>query len=334
MTKVFIIAEIAQAHDGSLGILHSYIDAAAACGVDAVKFQTHIADAESSSAEPFRVNFSYVDKTRQDYWRRMEFTPEQWAGIKKHCDEVGVEFMSSPFSMAAVDILDQLDMRRWKIASGEVTNLCMLERIAKIKRQIIISSGMSSYAELDTAINMVKGYHDDYAIMQCTTSYPTPAEKVGLNVLQEMKKHYDCPVGLSDHSGRIEAMLAAVALGAEFLEAHIVFDKRMFGPDAKSSLEVDNFKQLVDGVRFLEKTLANPVDKNDVADYAENKKIFGKALSVRHNMNAGQIICFEDVETKKPSNEGIPAAKYKNIIGQKLARDMSANEFLKEEDIA
>ncbi|MEL6945152.1 MAG: N-acetylneuraminate synthase family protein, partial [Bacteroidota bacterium] len=174
MKSTFIIAEIAQAHDGSLGILHSYIDALAETGVDAIKFQTHIAEAESSIHEPFRVNFSYEDKTRYDYWARMGFTLEQWKEIKQHCEEVGLEFMSSPFSQAAVDWLEELGVKRYKIGSGEVTNFLMLEKIARTGKPIILSSGMSSFVELDEAVKFIQTFGNDLTILQCTTSYPTP----------------------------------------------------------------------------------------------------------------------------------------------------------------
>ena len=187
---VFIIAEIAQAHDGSLGLLHSYIDAVSKAGVDAIKFQTHIAEAESSVHEPFRVNFSYEDKTRFDYWKRMEFTLDQWKEIKKHCDEVGLEFMSSPFSNAAVDILEEVGVKRYKIGSGEVNNFLLLEKIAKTNKPIIISSGMSSFEELDRTIDFLKERKVTYSILQCTTSYPTRPEQYGFNVINQLKEKY------------------------------------------------------------------------------------------------------------------------------------------------
>jgi len=179
--STFIIAEIGQAHDGSLGILHSYIDALATTGVDAIKFQTHIAEAESSAAEPFRVNFSYEDATRYDYWQRMSFTLEQWKGIKAHCDEVGLEFMSSPFSQAAVDLLETVGVQRYKIGSGEVNNFLMLEKIANTGKPIILSSGMSSFEEIAAAVDFLEPYGNELSILQCTTSYPTPPERIGLN---------------------------------------------------------------------------------------------------------------------------------------------------------
>src|SRR6056297_2390453 len=152
---MFIIAEVGQAHEGSLGIAHSYIDALANTGVHAVKFQTHIADAESSIYEPFRKKFSYEDEKRIDYWRRMEFTPKQWKELKEHCEEKNLEFISSPFSNAAVDLLEDLNVSRYKIGSGEVTNLLILEKIARTGKPIILSSGMSSFDELDRVFDFL-----------------------------------------------------------------------------------------------------------------------------------------------------------------------------------
>jgi len=165
---MFLIAEIAQAHEGSLGIAHSYIDALAETGVDAVKFQVHIAEAESSSLEQFRVNFSYEDATRFDYWKRMEFTPEQWAGLKQHCTDKGMEFLASPFSVAAVTLLEQLEVKQYKIGSGELSNFLMLDRIAQTGKPIILSSGMSNWAELDDTIAFLRPFGNKLSLMQCT----------------------------------------------------------------------------------------------------------------------------------------------------------------------
>ena len=234
----FIIAEIAQAHDGSLGMAHAYIDAVARTGCNAIKFQTHIAEAESSIYEPFRVHFSKQDATRMDYWKRMEFTLEQWKEIKQHCDEVGLEFMSSPFSNAAVDLLEEVGVKKYKVGSGEVNNFVLLEKITQTGKPVIISSGMSSFEELDKTVSFLKDRGVDYSILQCTTAYPTQPEQFGLNVIQELKQRYNVPIGFSDHSSSIEASIAATVLGAEILEFHVVFDKEMFGPDAKASLTI------------------------------------------------------------------------------------------------
>ena len=332
--SVFLIAEIGQAHDGSLGILHSYIDALAETGIDAIKFQTHIAEAESSSAEPFRVNFSFEDATRYDYWQRMSFTKGQWIGIKKHCEEVGLEFMSSPFSQAAVDLLEELGVTRYKIGSGEVNNFLMLEKIAKTGKAIILSSGMSSFTEIEEAVNFLTPFGNDLTILQCTTSYPTSPERVGLNVISELKQRFPTlKIGLSEHTAKIYTGIAAVALGAEILEFHAVFDRRLFGPDAKSSLEIDEIKQLVEGVRFLEKSLQNPIDKSDNSEYTGLKKIFEKTLAVNKDLAAGHVLTFEDLEAKKPAKMGIAAGEFRAVIGEKLKVEKKKWDFLKSGDL-
>lgn len=330
----FLIAEIAQAHDGSLGILHSYIDVLADTGVDAIKFQTHIAEAESSMAEPFRVNFSYEDATRYAYWQRMGFTREQWFGIKEHCDEKGLEFMSSPFSQTAVELLEDLGMKRYKIASGEVNNFLMLEKIARTGKPIILSSGMSSLAEIDAAVQFLRPYGNELSILQCTTSYPTPPERIGFNVITLLKELYpDIRIGLSEHSSEIFTGLGAVAIGAEILEFHAVFDKRMFGPDAQSSLTIDQIKELVRGVRFLDTAVQHPVDKADNSAYTNLKKIFEKSLAVKKDLPAGHTLQFDDLESKKPAEQGIPASQYKQVIGRVLKNAKAQYDFLSFDDL-
>ncbi len=331
--KVKIIAEIAQAHDGSLGIAHSYIDALAKTGVDAVKFQTHIADAESSIYEPFRVKFSKQDETRFDYWKRMEFSLSQWQELKQHCDDVGLEFMSSPFSNAAVDLLEKVGVSCYKIGSGEVNNLLLLEKIAQTGKRIILSSGMSSYKELDETINFLKSKNVDFSILQCTTSYPTKPEQYGLNVIKELKERYKVPVGFSDHSAEVGTGVAAVAMGAEILEFHAVFNKDMFGPDASSSLTMTEIELLVRSVRNFEKTLNTPVDKSDNSEFNDLKVIFEKSLAINKNLDKGHIIEFSDLEAKKPAKKGIPASKFQDVIGKETTRAIKQWEFLNIEDI-
>ncbi len=330
---VFIIAEIGQAHDGSLGLAHSYIDALAETGIDAVKWQTHIAEAESSVHEPFRVNFSFEDKTRMDYWKRMEFTFPQWKGLKEHCEEKGLEFLSSPFSNAAVDMLEELDVKRYKVGSGEVNNYLMLEKIAKTKKPIILSSGMSSFEELNNTIEYLKGFGNDLSLLQCTTAYPTSPENWGLNVIGEMKSRYNLPVGFSDHSGEVYACLAATALGATTLEFHAVFDKRMFGPDAKSSLEIGQIKELVRGVRQISESFNHPIDKANNSKFQDLKKIFEKSLAVNKDLPAGHILTFEDLEAKKPKDYGVNAHDFRSLIGMKLKKPLKKWDFLNHQDI-
>ncbi len=329
----FLIAEVGNAHEGSLGMAHAYIDAAAESGVDAVKFQVHIAEAESSPHEPFRVQFSYEDPSRFDYWKRMEFSPNQWAGLQQHCAEKGVAFVASPFSLAAVDLLENIGLQQYKVGSGEVSNLLMLKKIARTGKPIILSSGMSSLDELDETIAFLRPFGNSLSILQCTSAYPTLPEQWGLNMMAELRARYRLPVGFSDHSGNIFACLAAAALGASALEFHIVFDKKMFGPDAPASLTPAQVKTLVQGVRQIETARTHPVDKQDISAYGAMKTMFGKSLALNKDLPAGHPISFDDLESKKPAGMGIPANRFAEILGKKLARPLNRYDFLREEDL-
>jgi len=333
MDKSYIIAEIGQAHDGSLGMVHSYIDALAATGVDAVKFQMHIPEAESSQFEPFRVKFSYEDETRFDYWKRMSFTLLQWKEIKRHCDEAGLEFLCSPFSNLAVDWLEEIGVGQYKIGSGEVNNFLILEKIARTGKPVILSSGMSSYEELDRTVAFLKQRNVNYSILQCTTSYPTGASQFGLNVIGELKERYNVKVGFSDHSARIETCIAATALGAELFEFHVVFDRRQFGPDSRSSLTIDEVKQLVESIRTIKVALDNPIDKSMNDNFKDLKQIFEKSLALNKTLPKGHVLTFDDLEAKKPKGYGIDAAKFNDVIGKKLTFDKNQWDFLNEGDI-
>ncbi len=329
----FVIAEIGQAHDGSLGACHAYVDAAAKAGADAIKFQTHIASEESSPDEPWRVKFSPQDDTRYEYWQRMELTPEQWAGLANHAQERGLVFLSSAFSFKAVELLDEIGMAAWKVASGETTTLPLLRHMAQTGKPVLLSSGMSTWDELDTAAALVRGCEAPLAIFQTTTSYPCPPTKLGLNVLAEMASRYDCPVGLSDHSATIYAGLAAVALGASLLEVHLTFSRDSFGPDTSSSLTPPELRQLIEGIRFTETALAHPVDKEVMAtELAELRSIFGKSLVAARDLAAGAVLSAADLALKKPAT-GIPAANFDAVIGRTLARGVVHNQQILEDDL-
>lgn len=328
-----IIAEIGQAHDGSLGTVHAYIDALAETGVDIIKFQMHIAEAESSIHEPFRVKFSKQDASRMHYWKRMEFTYEQWDGIKRHCEELKMEFMASPFSISAVESLEDLNVDRYKIGSGEVNNFLMLQKIAETKKPILLSSGMSNYEEIADAINYLQPYGISLSLLQCTTAYPTKPQEWGLNIIPELKKKFKKPVGFSDHSGDIYACLAAAALGAEIFEFHVVFDKRQFGPDTSSSITIEQTKQLIKGIRDIRKSLENPINKSDNRNFSGLKEIFEKSLSVNKDLPKGHILSFSDLEAKKPAKRGINTSQFQNIIGKVLIRNLKKWDFINYEDL-
>jgi N-acetylneuraminate synthase len=328
------VGEVAQAHDGSLGTAHSFIDAIGDAGADAVKFQTHIAAAESTAAEPFRVQFARQDASRYDYWKRMEFTEEQWMELAEHARERGLIFLSSPFSVEATDLLVRVGTLAWKIASGEVTNTPMLQRMAETGNPILLSTGMSPLSEIDKMVQVIRDLGAPILLFQSTTSYPCPPEKIGLNMISLFRDRYGCPVGLSDHSGTIYAGLAAATVGIDILEVHVAFHRSIFGPDVPASLTPEELKQLVEGIRFVETMRQNPVDKDAVAsDLSPLRDLFFKSVVASTDIPAGSVLNRSQLTTKKPGM-GIPADRLDEVVGRTLVRDMERDEAIREEDLA
>jgi N,N'-diacetyllegionaminate synthase len=329
--NVYIIAEVGSVHDGSFGNAQRLIDVAASCGADAVKFQTHLPAAETLKDAPMPSYFK--GEPRFEYFARTGFTLEQWKKLAKHAADAGIEFMSSPFSEQAVAMLEDIGISRYKIPSGEVSNLPMLEAIAKTGKQVLLSSGMSSWSELDAAVQTILHHHDRLSVMQCTSAYPCPPERVGLNVLGEMRARWNLPVGYSDHSMENNACLAAVALGATVVEKHLTFSRAMYGSDAKHSAEPLQFAALVKGIREISAMLASPVDKNDLGDFREMKEIFEKSIVSTRLIPAGTIITADMLGIKKPGT-GIPAAKIKEVIGRIAQHDVAADKLILDSDLA
>lgn len=331
--RAFIVAEVAQAHDGSLGIAHSLIDAVADTGADAVKFQTHIASAESTLDEGFRVPLSGQDATRWDYWKRMEFSAEQWDGLSRHARERGLVFLSSPFSVEAVELLAKLGMPAWKLGSGEVFNSRLLDAIARTGSPVLLSSGMSSFADIAVAIDEVRKRGLPLAVLQCTTRYPTPLTEVGLNVIDELRDRFACPVGLSDHSGTIYPALAAMATGSDLVELHVTFDRRMYGPDSAASVTLGELATLASANAAFATMRSHPVDKDAMAVRLRPvRDLFSKSVAPARDLPAGSVLA-EDMLTLKKPGTGIPANRLTELIGRRLARQVSATRVLKWDDL-
>lgn len=327
--EVSLIAEIGSVHDGSYGNALKLIEAAAACGADAVKFQTHIAEAETLPDAPMPPYFK--GEPRIDYFRRTGFDPDQWRGLKSHCEEHGITFLSSPFSIEAVDLLEDVGVAAYKIPSGEVTNLPLLERVAGTGKPALLSSGMSSWAELDAAVDILKS-GGPLTVLQCTSAYPCPPERVGLNMLAALRDRYAVPVGFSDHTNGCAAAFAAAALGATVIEKHFTFSRQMYGSDAANAMEPADFRQLADGLRDIWAMTENPVDKDDLAPYREMKTIFEKSIVTARPVAAGAVLQAADLAFKKPG-DGIPAARYREIVGRTARRALPVDHKLAMEDL-
>jgi N,N'-diacetyllegionaminate synthase len=325
--SVFIIAEIGMNHNGSLPRAKELIYAAAECGADAVKFQTHIAEAETLPDAPPPPYFNR--EKRYDYFKRTAFTLSEHLKLKGYAQSCAVEFISSPFSLEAVDLLEEIGVRTYKIASGEVSNIPLLKRVAKTGKRVLLSSGMSTWKELSLALRFLKGGAGDIVLMQCTSVYPCPAEKSGLNVMCKMQSRYKLPVGFSDHTTGIAVSIAAVTLGASVIEKHFTLSKRMYGPDAKNSATPVEFKALVGGIRDAQKALVTQVDKDATARSLSGMKfIFEKSIVAAREIPEGTMLTEDLLAYKKPG-DGIPAAHFEKVIGKKSRVAIQKNQKIR-----
>jgi N,N'-diacetyllegionaminate synthase len=326
--RPYIIAEIGSVHDGSFGNATKLIEAAADCGADAVKLQTHIAEAETLADAPSPAYFSA--EPRAAYFLRTGFTIEQWGELSKVAKAKGVDFLSSPFSIEAVDLLERIDMIAYKIPSGEVSNVPLLERVAATRRPVYLSSGMSNWDEIDAAVAALKP-GGPLTLLQCTSAYPTPPERVGLNVMLAMGQRYGLPVGYSDHTMGFSAPIAAVAFGAVVVEKHFTFSRLMYGSDAKHSMEPSEFRHLCKELKDTALTIANPVDKDDLSGVGDMKRIFEKSIVAAADLAAGTRVEREHLAFKKPG-DGMPAAGYRALLGRTLTASVPRDHRFRQED--
>ena len=326
--SVYVIAEAGMNHDGSLGNAIRMVEVASEAGADAVKFQLHDAAAESTRDAPSPPYFQH--ESRWEYFRRTAFTDDQWRTLREACDRAGIDFVCAPFSLEALERLERIGVARYKIGSGEVTNLELVRAAAATGKPVLVSSGMSTWEELDAAVDAA-GEH--VIVLQCTSAYPTPPERVGLNLIAELRKRYGKPVGFSDHSLGPHAAFAAVALGAEIVEKHFTLSKEMYGPDAALALEPHELEELVDGIREISDILAAPVDKDaEAGALADMKAIFEKSVVSSREIPAGAVISREMLAVKKPGT-GIPARRLDEVVGLRARRSIPADSVLTDDDV-
>ena len=330
----FLIAEIGQAHEGSLALAHSFIDAVADSGADAIKFQTHLAEHESTLDEPFRIKFSKQDKTRYEYWRRMEFSRNEWADLMDHSTNRGLVFLSSPFSLQAAMLLSELNVPAWKVGSGETISMDLLPYFCKTGLPVMVSTGMSSMHEIDLVVKTLEASHCPYVLMQCTSKYPTSLDEVGLNNLEIFREKYSCHVGLSDHSGTVYPALYALTQSCSVIEVHVTFHRKMFGPDVKASITFDDLSLLVKARDAFHQMLENPVDKNTMSKKLKHTKdLFNKSICLKSSKPAGTVIEESDLVLKKPGT-GISVTNKELLIGKVLKRSVPNDRLLTWDDIA
>lgn len=326
-----VIAELGMTHDGSLGQAEAMIIAAAQCGVDAVKLQTHISEAETIHNAPQPPYFKA--EPRYEYFKRTAFDMDQWKTLKECARENNVEFISSPFSIEAIKFLLELGIDAFKVPSGEITNIPYLEFLADAKVPTIVSSGMSSAEEVDTAMEIFLKKNCNVALMQCTSEYPCDPKHVGFNIIDEYKKKFQgVPLGFSDHTSGEWASIGAFMKGAKLIEKHFTLSKKMYGPDAKMSMEPDEMAQLCESLKNIDIAMNSPVDKTDVSAFKDMKVIFQKSIVAITDIPAGTPIELSMLGYKKPGT-GLETRYYKDIVGKTAKRDLHFDDIIQKEDI-
>lgn len=327
---VFVIAEAGINHNGSFSIAKKMVDMAKKAGADCIKFQTHITEKEMIKTD---ILPGKISKTPLwDIIKNCELTGDEELRLSKYCKEKKIIFLSTPFSIPAVDRLEKIKMPAYKIGSGEITNIPFLKHIAKKRKPVILSSGMSNMDEIKAAVSLFKKFKTPLALLQTTSEYPCDYKDVNLGVIDKYKKLFDIPIGISDHSFGIYTALGAVAKGASIVEKHITLDKNMPGPDQKLSLEPQELTELVKGCRIIKLALG------------DTKKILKKELPVlrfaRESVVAKEIISKGDkfteynLTTKRPNTGQIPAKYFYRIIGKRAKRNIPKDKQLLYSDIA
>lgn len=329
MGRILIIAEAGVNHNGDINIAKELVREAKRCGADIVKFQTFIpgklASRHAVMADYQKKNLG-VDEPQNAMLGRLALKNEEYVELAAYCQKTGIQFLSTPFEVESVRFLNDLQ-DIWKIPSGEITNYPYLVEVAKTRKDIILSTGMSTLQEVEDALAVLKGNGaSKITLLHCTTNYPTPYEDVNLRAMQTMRNAFGLEVGYSDHTQGIEVPIAAVALGATVIEKHFTLDRHMEGPDHKASLEPDELEAMVKGIRNIEKALGNGIKAPSESEKS-NIAIARKSIIAASNIKAGDILTEENLTTKRPGT-GISPMRWEEVLGTRAVRDFAEDELI------
>lgn len=331
-SKSFLIAEVGQSHGGSLKKIFKIIDKVSSTGVDAIKFQTHIAESESTLDEPFRKK-NHLFKSRYDYWKSMEFSKKEWKKIRLYCNKKKIIFLSSVFSVKSIKLLSSIGLKTWKIGSGEFKSIDIFDYLRKYRRKepILLSTGLINLSQIKFLYNYLRKTNP-LCIMHCVTKYPSKIESLGLNNIEIFKKKFNCIIGYSDHSGSIYPILYAISKGASVIEFHVKIDEDKSNIDRFSSINLKNLEQIVKANKIFHKLKTYQVNKNNLNNNQKKMiKIFSKSLALNKDLKKNSIITKKDLTLKKPGN-GIDPKLLNKIIGKKIKKDKSKMYLLKMSD--
>lgn len=330
--KVIIIAEAGVNHNGDFDLACQMVVAAKKAGADYVKFQTAVPELVISEVAPkaeYQKETTGAEESQLEMCRKIHLKLSDYAPLKRYCDEVGIGFMSTPFDLVSIDCLAEIGMDYWKIPSGEITNLPYLRKIAKKCGRVILSTGMSTLPEVETAVEVLeKGGipRTDIILLHCTTQYPTPFEAVNLRAMDALRTLGCRSFGYSDHTQGIAVPVAAVALGASVIEKHFTLDRTLPGPDQKASLEPDELRRMVDEIREVELALGS--GEKLVADVERpNIEVARKSIVAACHISKGDIFTEDNITVKRPGS-GISPMMWDSVIGRQSPRDFEPDSLI------
>ena len=328
MKHTMIIAEAGVNHNGNLDTAFRMVDAACKAGADIIKFQTAVPEAVVSKFAPkadYQKKTTDKNESQLEMIKKIHLKLEEYIPLKEYCEKKRIRFLSTPFDLESIHFLNELGMDIWKIPSGEINNYPYLLEIAKTKKPVIMSTGMSTLDEIGQAIQVLRSNGTTkITLLHCTTEYPTAYEDVNLSAMQMMRMHFNCEIGYSDHTLGIAVPVAAVAMGAAIIEKHFTLDKKMQGPDHKASLEPVELREMIKQIRNIEKAIGRGV-KEPAASEIKNIVIARKSIVAKRRIVKGEVFTEQNLTTKRPGN-GISPMEWCNIIGTAAKRDYEEDE--------
>ncbi|MFK5938617.1 MAG: N-acetylneuraminate synthase [Sulfurimonas sp.] len=333
MKKVFIIAEAGVNHNGSVELAKKLIDVAVEAGVDAVKFQTFKAETlvskNAKKALYQKENMNDGNDSQFDMLKKLELDVATHNILIDYCKSKNIMFLSTPFDLDSVDMLNDLKLPIFKIPSGEITNLPYLRKIGSLRKKIILSTGMADMGEIEDALDVLAQSGTDkenITVLHANTMYPTPMEDVNLKAMVTIGNTFDIAFGYSDHTLGVEVDIAAVAMGASCIEKHFTLDKTMEGPDHKASLEPDELMAMVKGIRNIELALGSSVKKPSKSEIP-NIKVARKSIIASSDIKKGDILSGDNLAIKRPGN-GISPMRWDEIVGSVASKDYAEDELI------
>ena len=330
--SVLVIAEVGVNHNGSINLAKKLIDAACSAGADAVKFQTFKAKnvvIKNSPKATYQKKFTNKKETQFDMIKKLELNERMHLKLINYCKKKNIKFISSPFDHESIDLLNDLGLNTFKIPSGEITNLPYLKHIGRLKKKVILSTGMSNIKEVKSALNiLIKSgtSKKKITILHTNTEYPTPMRDVNLRAMVAMGKELDVNFGYSDHTLGIEVDIAAVAMGAKCIEKHFTLNRKMKGPDHFASLEPKQFKGMVNAIRNIELALGNSIKKPSNSEI-QNMNIVRKSIIAKTKIKKGDLFNEDNLTIKRPGS-GISPMRWDKIIGTKARKDYSKDDLI------